>query len=223
MRRIILCAILFSFPAMFAGLGCESGPTSKGDASTIRQLREEADTCYNRFVNGDGTNYDDLECFVEKHRLSTEVYRDPALCPLCYLNYGFALRERARYFVTLRLAVRRSLESERDATRRGELEAQLKRTNEKIEKDLTRSLENYRIYASQGSIGEPLVFYWGSQQHYELGNYAEAALHLKEYIGRVKESASSEDLAKLNRKLSTYRKLDEREGFRREERNGSEG
>lgn len=129
-------------------IGCSStdgseGMTPQEIAKRVNELRDEADACLTRFYKNSedraiGASLDDLLCYVEKNRETTELFPAPSDCPSCFARYGEGLRMLATWYRTL------SLKQESELKRLGNDSVRAKELRKLADKNEDLARDNYR-------------------------------------------------------------------------------
>lgn len=199
--------IVFSLVLLSALVGCQSANLSdlspREAASTVNDLRKQADDCLAVFERSRGRDLEALECYAEKNRLTTEIYSSPSLCPNCFYRYGLGLRYLGNYQVTLRGALERRLEETRGKEAE-DVRAAISRADSRAKEYYAESNKIFGIYLSSPGFLERDVYRFLAEQHFELGNHEAAVRNLEKYIELVRADASSQALAELERLRRSY-------------------
>jgi len=153
-RTAILAAVI-----TVAVLGCNS-TEDRGAAWTakeVNRLRIAANRCLKRFHENAGrpevgASVEDLECYVEMQKRTTELFASPAECPSCFARYGEGLRMLGDYYRTLRLKqeqeARALAESARPADRErfAELTALAEKNEELAQRNYREALTQFNFH-----------------------------------------------------------------------------
>lgn len=181
-------------------------------ARELRRLREGADDCYARFVRSNGEALEELECFAEKHRQTTDLL-SLADCPDCYLNYARGLRLLGNYYRTLERKLEGELEDV-SGSRSSVLAEKRREAEEKVRHYYTRSNEVFDRYFTARPGG--IAYLWASRNAAELEDYDGALDYLDRYV-RSLESPGERQRESIEEYRKRLEKLLEAKSFEREQ------
>ena len=196
--QCLLCCAVLSL--------CGCGSTGKTNLSSVEKaqrvkiLREEADICMQRFVasqaNADeGIDIEALLCFVEKRKLTAEVFPNAIDCPSCSAHYGEALRMVGVYYWTLSLK-QGEQGKKAAAEQKASLAAFSKENREKANRNFKMALQQFNIHFSTGQF-IPEAYWKAFEAAYLLEQYNYALQYLKGYeLNNTLNATESEKLRK---------------------------
>ena len=188
--RSSLCLLacgLFACPALFIS-GCgstgKSNLTSVEIAQKAKTLREEAVTCFQRFIASQtdvdkGIDIEALTCFVDRRKSTVALFPNAIDCPSCYAQYGEALRILGGYYRTLAL---KQASQAKNATgeKKMALETRSAANRAKSELNLKMCLQQFNINFLTG-YASPAAYWSAFEAAYWLKQYSFALEFLKGY------------------------------------------
>jgi hypothetical protein len=171
-----------------------SGCSSTGDSSlsaaetakAVARIRLEAKVCLTRFQNHAddpdiGADIADLQCYVDKHKRTTELFPSPAECPSCFARYGEGLRMMATYYRTLSVKQEHELKRRPGSADSAELK-KLAAKNEKLAQGLYRkALTQFNLHLRSPGPIDVRVYWRGFECASRLERYKVAMEYLDAY------------------------------------------